>query len=85
MGLIEPFQFEFEVERFELIRISAEQIALQGPVTRSLVSANRWLRGIKTYRVLRLVSANHASSNPAQFNYNFKGAMSRVFYITLKR
>ena len=32
-----------------------------------LVSANRWLRGIKTYRFpwyLTLVSANHASSNP---------------------
>ena len=38
-----------------------------GPVVRSLVSANRWLRGIKTYRFpwyLTLVSANHASSNP---------------------
>ena len=27
--LVVPFQFEFEVERFELMRISAEQIALQ--------------------------------------------------------
>ena len=39
----------------------------QGPVARSLVSANRWLRGVKTYRFpwyLTLVSANHASSNP---------------------
>ena len=39
----------------------------QGPVVRSLVSASRWLRGIKTYRFpwcLTLVSANHASSNP---------------------
>ena len=39
----------------------------QGPVVRSLVSANRWLRSIKTYRFpwyLTLVSANHASSNP---------------------
>ena len=38
-----------------------------GPVARSLVSANRWLRGIKIYRFpwyLTLVSANHASSNP---------------------
>ena len=38
-----------------------------GPVVRSLVSAIRWLRGIKTYRFpwyLTLVSANHASSNP---------------------
>ena len=40
-----------------------------GPVARSLVSANRWLRGIKMYRFpwyLTLVSANHASSNPGQ-------------------
>ena len=39
----------------------------QGPVVRSLVSANRWLRDIKTYRFpwyLTLVSANHASNNP---------------------
>ena len=43
----------------------------QGPVTRSLVSANRWLRGIKMYRFpwyLTLVSTNHASSNPGQIN-----------------
>ena len=39
----------------------------QGPVARSLVSVNRWLRGIKTYGFpwhLTLVSANHALSNP---------------------
>ena len=38
-----------------------------GPVARSLVSANRWLRGIKMYRFpwyLTLVSTNHASRNP---------------------
>ena len=42
---------------------------IQGPVARSLVSAIRWLRGIKTYRFpwyLILVSANRASSNPGQ-------------------
>ena len=36
-------------------------------VARSLVSGNRWLRGIKMYRFpwyLTLVSTNHASSNP---------------------
>ena len=46
---------------------------LQGPVAPSLVSANRWLRGIKTYRFpwyLALVSANHASSNPGQMLLN---------------
>ena len=40
-----------------------------GPVARSLVSANRWLRGIKMYRFpwyLTLVSTNHALSNPGQ-------------------
>ena len=40
---------------------------VQGPVARSLVNANRWLRGIKMYRFpwyLTLVSTNHASSNP---------------------
>ena len=42
---------------------------VQGPVARSLVSANRWLRGIKMYRFpwyLTLVSTNHASSNRAR-------------------
>ena len=42
---------------------------LHGPVAGSLVSANRWLRGIKMYRFpwyLTLVSTNHASSNPGQ-------------------
>ena len=44
-------------------------VKVQGPVARSLVSANRWLRGIKMYRFpwyLTLVSTNHASSNPGQ-------------------
>ena len=44
-------------------------ICVQGPVARSLVSANRWLRDIKLYRFpwyLTLVSTNHASSNPGQ-------------------
>ena len=44
----------------------------QGPVVRSLVSTNRWLRGSKTYRFpwyLTLVSANHASSNPGQASF----------------
>ena len=43
-------------------------LLLLGPVARSLVSPNRWLRGIKMYRFpwyLTLVSANHASSNPS--------------------
>ena len=39
-----------------------------------MVSANHWLRGIKTYRLswyLTWVSANHASSNWAQGNTKF--------------
>ena len=42
---------------------------VQDWVARSMVSANHWLRGIKTYRwswYLTRVSANHASSNWAQ-------------------
>ena len=41
----------------------------QGPVAGSLVSANRLLRVIKTYRFpwyITLVSANHASGNLGQ-------------------
>ena len=48
-------------------KIMDQIMANQGPVVQSLVSTNRWLRGIKTYRFpwyLTLVSANHASSNP---------------------
>ena len=51
------------------ILLVISHILHQGPVVRSLVSANRWLRGIKTYRFpwyLTLVSAKHASSNPGQ-------------------
>ena len=48
---------------------------LHWPVVRSLVSANRWLRGIKTYRFpwyLTLVSANHASStHPKRISVKF--------------
>ena len=49
----------------------------QGLVAQSLVSTNRWLRGIKTYRFpwyLMLVNANHASSNPGQFANVFDAA-----------
>ena len=46
--------------------------SLLGPAARSLVSANRWLRGIKMYRFpwyLTLVSTNHASSNPGLIGF----------------
>ena len=52
----------------QMLSESGNRFNNQGPVARSLVSANRWLRGIKTYRFpsyLTLVSANHASSNRA--------------------
>ena len=57
-----------EVYAFQAVYSSTGYIN-QGPVVRSLVSPNRWLRGIKTYRFpwyLTLVNANHASSNPGQ-------------------
>ena len=44
-------------------------LTVQARVPRSTVSANRWLRGIKTDRFpwyLTLVSPNHGSSNPRQ-------------------
>ena len=45
--------------------VTVQNAGYLGPVARSLVSANRWLRGIKMYRFswyLTLVSTNHASS-----------------------
>ena len=53
----------------------------QGPVARSLVSANRWLRSIKMYRFpwyLTLVSTNHASSNPGQIGREWLIALPGV-------
>ena len=60
--LFVDLNYNFECDWF--VELSDNNL---GPVVRSLVSANRWLRGIKTYRFpwyLTLVSANHASSNP---------------------
>ena len=57
----------------------------QGPVARSLVSANRWLRGIKMYGFpwyLTLVSTNHASSNPGQMK---SGPGLKQIIFSLKR
>ena len=54
----------YQPTRSRLVTVSDQR-----PVVRSLVSANRWLRGIKIYRFpwyLTLVSAHHASSNPGQ-------------------
>ena len=48
-----------------------------GQVARSQVSANRWLRGTKTYRFprhLTPVSANHASSNSSLVELNSKAS-----------
>ena len=58
---------------------------VRGSVARSPVSANRWLRGIKTNRFpwyLTLVNPNHASSNPGQFTNN-RSRFANVFSCTL--
>ena len=54
----------------------SETINILGPVARSLVIANRWLRGTKTYRLpwyLTLVSANHVDKafTNAWFNQTY--------------
>ena len=60
-----------------------------GPVARSLVSANRWLRSIKMYRFpwyLTLVSTNHASSNPGlvlKILRNYKVSTRRHYKLRL--
>ena len=57
-------KFRVWVHKISILKFEAEKL---GPVVRSQVSANRWLRGIKTYKFpwyVTLVSANHASSNP---------------------
>ena len=57
-------------------------INIQGPVARSLVSANLWLRGIKMYRFpwyLTLVSTNHASSNPGYILQEVTLSLSKDF------
>ena len=54
----------------------------QGPVVRSLGSANRWLRGIKSYRFpwyLTLVSANHDSSNP-RLSFKYLSLLNKGYY-----
>ena len=67
-----PIEYEklcFPFISLSFCRLLVIIIGWIGPVVRSLVSTNRWLRGIKTYRFpwyLTLVSANHASSNPGQ-------------------
>ena len=60
-----------------------------GWVARSMVSANHWLRGIKTYRLLWFltrVSANHASSNwahVAKFMFCYHHDMPPSSFINL--
>ena len=55
-----------------------------GLVAQSLVSADRWLRGIKMYRFpwyLTLVSTNHASSNPGMVLIYLGSQSSTFFYL----
>ena len=57
----------FIISSLPFLGILQTSLMTLGPVARSLVSANHWLRGIKMYRFpwyLTLVSTNHASSNP---------------------
>ena len=64
---------EGRLKRFFSSSIFSPALYYLGPVARSLVSANRWLRGIKMYRFpwyLTLVSTNHASSNPGLDAWN---------------
>ena len=66
--LLSPLGEKMDVHKFA----PCIRLGVLGPVAQRLVSANRWLRGIKTYRFpwyLTLVSANHASSNPGQGAY----------------
>ena len=59
-------------------------LSTQGPVARILVNANRWLRGIKTYRFpwyLTPVSGNHASNNPGQV---YKWVLAKMLGVTLR-
>ena len=61
------FELLLQEEFVMSLKVDGFTLAGLGPVARSLVSANRWLRGIKMYRFpwyLTLVSTNHASSNP---------------------
>ena len=57
---------------------------IQGPVVRSMVSADHWLRSIEINRLswyLTLVSANQASSNSAQMVFVvFEMAQLCVFF-----
>ena len=76
MAFVKPETMGNEINngtRCALILLLNHLVALKlsklGPVARSLVSANHWLRGIKMYRFpwyLTLVSTNHATRNPGQ-------------------
>ena len=78
--------FNAKERKWQIQLINWSNFRNLGPVVRSLVSADRWLRGIKTYRFLwylTLVSANHASSKPGQqqpwFDYTvFSHPLKRV-------
>jgi len=62
--------FPFLIYVMYVRKIWQSKLLHLGPVVRSLVSANRWLRAIKTCKFpwyLTLVSTNHASSNPGLY------------------
>ena len=65
-----------------VISLTSRFANVQRPVARSLVSANRWLRGIKSYRFpwyLTLVSANHDSSNPG-LSFKYPSLLNKGYY-----
>ena len=69
LSLIKEGKEELFSKRQKPITMNAKA---QGPVVRSLVSANRWLRGIKTYGFpwcLTLVSANQCFEQPGPGGY----------------
>ena len=68
--IIHMKKFEMVKQKKHMCIMKSEKnCAIQGRFAQSLVSANHWLRGRKTYQLpwyLTLVSTNHASSNPDQ-------------------
>ena len=65
--------------------LRCDPFTVQGPVVRSMVSANHWLSSIKINRLswyLTLVSVNQASSNSAQavFSQSIGNFVLKVFH-----
>ena len=75
------------VTQWDRLRRTPNKTNNQGWVARSMVSANHWLRGIKTYRLLwylTRVNANHALSIWAQVTFLSRGSLSAYTDFKLK-